>query len=159
MIRRRVDIPTCPKGDDDDDRDPSRSLSGQGRRGWKRVAQGLVMCLGVLVMVQVIIFLNLPQDVVNLVVSTPDQSELIQQLGLEPTCTRITNATKSALERAVSQKCRQTILDVGCRNEAQTLFPSVLTNQCPGDQESDTSISYLGCFQDSFEDRLLRFLP
>ena len=62
---------------------------------------------------------------------------------------------KSAMNRTKTEQCRQEIFEVACRN-SQSLYPEFIQSQCNIEiRPEDIQKSYLGCFQDSFEKRIL----
>ena len=63
---------------------------------------------------------------------------------------------KSALRRATTPECLQLIADTACANEKGTLYPPALRNLCPAVTDERVAGHYLGCFQDSFDGRLLK---
>ena len=62
---------------------------------------------------------------------------------------------KSAMNRTKTEQCRQEIFEVACKN-SQSLYPEFIQSQCNIEiRPEDIQKSYLGCFQDSFEKRIL----
>ena len=63
---------------------------------------------------------------------------------------------KSALRRASTPECLQRIADAACANQKGTLYPPALRNLCPAVTDERVAGHYLGCFEDSFDRRLLK---
>ena len=63
---------------------------------------------------------------------------------------------KSALRRATTPKCLQLIADTACANEKGTLYPAALRNLCPAVTDERVAGHSMGCFEDSFNERLLK---
>ncbi len=62
---------------------------------------------------------------------------------------------KSSLKRAKTAACLQKIADAACKNVEGTLYPAALENYCPREVDKRVAGHYLGCYRDSFNDRLL----
>ena len=82
-------------------------------------------------------------------------SSMIKEQGLRLECTDPGRSAISAVKRATSKECRQKILDTSCKNIAGTLYPKALSNLCPVQTDHRVVGNYMGCYEDSFEDRIL----
>lgn len=94
----------------------------------------------------------LQQDVVHK--NEKSSSTLLDELEFKPKCDILHDKeVLSAVQRAQSQKCKETIIDVACQIRSNTFYPSKLPNSCPsGNYIANRS---LGCFQDEKKHRLL----
>ena len=81
-------------------------------------------------------------------------TEILAKYGLNSTCHDLHKEALSAIKRAESQSCRQQIVDVACLNDQGLLYPKKLPNLCPYLKRAETKGQYVGCFQDSFTERL-----
>ena len=62
---------------------------------------------------------------------------------------------KSAMNRTKTEQCKKEIFEVACKN-SQSLYPEFIQSQCNIEiKPEDIKKSYIGCFQDSFEKRIL----
>lgn len=96
---------------------------------------------------------NIPQqDVVHK--NEKSSSTLLSELKFKPKCDILQDKeVLSAVQRAHSQTCKETIIDVACQIESNTFYPSKLPNSCPsGNYIANRS---LGCYQDEKKHRLL----
>ncbi len=75
-------------------------------------------------------------------------------LGEDVACVYIHKDATSAIERATTRECRREIARTACLNEAGELYPSRLPNLCPTKVDERLRGRYLGCYADSFTDRL-----
>ncbi len=71
-------------------------------------------------------------------------------------CSGVHPDAESALRRASSERCRSEIADVACRNEEGSLHPERLPNLCPTGTDEVARGRYLGCYSDSFGDRIFQ---
>jgi len=71
-------------------------------------------------------------------------------------CPSVHKDAESALKRARTGECRSAIAEAACANEAGELGPQHLPNLCPTVEDDDRRGAYLGCFTDSFSDRLFK---
>ena len=82
-------------------------------------------------------------------------ASMIKEQGLRLDCSDPGRSAISAVKRATTKECKQQILDVSCKNLAGTLYPSKLDNLCPVRTDDRVVGNYMGCYEDSFEDRIL----
>lgn len=75
------------------------------------------------------------------------------ELSAYPGCDIHAKEAVSAIHRATSQSCKQTIANITCAVQAGIFYPAVLPNSCPN--ESFISNRALGCFRDQKKVRLL----
>lgn len=84
----------------------------------------------------------------------PAQSRLrVEELDFTPACEINTKEAISAIHRAKTQRCKQTISNVTCLIQNGQLYPAVLPNYCPS--EGFVAGKSLGCFKDEKNFRLL----
>lgn len=75
------------------------------------------------------------------------------ELSIYPGCDIHTKEAVSAIHRANTQLCKQTIANITCAIQAATFYPARLPNSCPN--ENFISNRALGCFRDQKKPRLL----
>lgn len=75
------------------------------------------------------------------------------ELSIYPGCDIHTKDAVSAIHRASSQSCKQTIANITCAIQAETFYPARLPNSCPN--ENFIANRALGCFRDQKSARLL----
>lgn len=75
------------------------------------------------------------------------------ELSIYPGCDIHTKEAVSAIHRATTQTCKQTIANITCAIQAATFYPARLPNSCPN--ENFISNRALGCFRDQKKPRLL----
>lgn len=77
----------------------------------------------------------------------------LNELDFVPSCDIDTKEAVSAIHRAQTQHCKQTIANITCAIQAGTFYSSVLPNYCPN--ESFIANRALGCFRDEKKFRIL----
>ncbi|KAB0796113.1 hypothetical protein PPYR_10174 [Photinus pyralis] len=77
----------------------------------------------------------------------------LEELDFVPACKITTKEAISAIHRAKTQKCKQTISNITCLISADLLYPKELPNYCPND--GFVAGKSLGCFKDEKSFRLL----
>lgn len=75
------------------------------------------------------------------------------ELEFKPLCEIDTKEAVSAIHRARSQSCKQTIANITCAIQAGTFYSRVLPNYCPN--KNLIANRALGCFKDQKKFRLL----
>lgn len=78
----------------------------------------------------------------------------LDELTFRPQCTIDTKEAVSAIHRARSQECKQTIANITCAIQAGTFYPIELPNTCPTAAVAIVQ-SALGCFRDEKKMRIL----
>lgn len=68
-------------------------------------------------------------------------------------CDVTTKTAMSAVRRATTQKCKQELSEIACGIKSKKIFPEKLPNYCT--RKNSTPGSFLGCFHDDGESRLL----
>jgi hypothetical protein len=60
--------------------------------------------------------------------------------------------------RVVTPECKRELADTACKSETGRLYPSSLPNLCPAlaSDAAKSSGTYLGCFRDEFQHRILQ---
>lgn len=83
-----------------------------------------------------------------------DQPELeLKEFTFKPICDIVTKEAISAVHRAQTQLCKETIVNITCAIEQDRFYASQLPNYCPsGGHVANTQ---LGCFKDDKKQRLL----
>lgn len=76
-----------------------------------------------------------------------------QQNEFKPICDIVTKEAISAIYRARTQRCKETIANISCAIQMRQFYPFQLPNHCP----HDTLVANrpLGCYQDDKKFRLL----
>lgn len=98
------------------------------------------------------------EDIINSnipdVVHKDEKASTLSELEFKPKCDILHDKeVLSAVQRAHSQKCKETIINVACEIKSNSLYPSKLPNSCPsGNYIANRS---LGCYQDEKKQRLL----
>lgn len=76
--------------------------------------------------------------------------------GVNLPCPKVHPDAESALRRATTSQCKMHIAEVACRNEAKTLYPEKIGSLCPTRTDEEARGRYLGCYADSFSDRIFQ---
>lgn len=86
--------------------------------------------------------------------SEKSSSTLLSELRFKPKCDILNDKeVLSAVQRARTQKCKETIVDIACQIKSNTFYPVTLPNTCPsGNYIANRS---LGCYKDDKKHRLL----
>ena len=77
-------------------------------------------------------------------------------LGVDIHCNVSGKEALSALQRAVTKQCKQEIVDLLCALQEGEVYPQSIHSTCPRQVDQNTQGEALGCFQDSFSQRLLQ---
>lgn len=77
----------------------------------------------------------------------------LNELEFVPSCDIDTKEAVSAIHRAQTQSCKQTIANITCAIQAGTFYSSFLPNYCPN--ENFIANRALGCFRDEKKFRIL----
>lgn len=78
----------------------------------------------------------------------------LDELTFRPSCTIDTKEAVSAIHRARTQQCKETIANITCAIQAGTFYPHELPNSCPAQATTHDGNS-LGCFRDEKKMRIL----
>ncbi len=133
----------------------SSSLSHSARR-WTAVLRyrRWIWPLPLFAAVLAVLFLLLPRSEQNLSEFLPRMLDGSDVANVP--CLQVHSDAESALQRASSRQCKADIAKAACRNEAKTLHPGKMKNLCPTRMDEDSRGRYLGCFSDSFSDRIFQ---
>ncbi|XP_063241407.1 xylosyltransferase oxt [Bacillus rossius redtenbacheri] len=77
----------------------------------------------------------------------------LEELDFVPVCDIVTKEAVSAIHRAKTQRCKQTIANITCLIQRRLLYPRRLPNSCPSN--GFTAGKSLGCYEDKKTFRLL----
>lgn len=77
----------------------------------------------------------------------------LNELHFTPVCDQLTKEAISAVHRAQTQECKQTIVNITCAIQAGTFYAASLPNFCPN--QSFIANRALGCFKDEKKFRIL----
>ena len=95
--------------------------------------------LGTLAIITAILAISVPFFWSNAVNLVPNKNDCVLQ-----------KEAKSALNRAKSPKCKESLKKIAC--QSSELYPPEIQSQCDFYQD----LPYVGCFQDSFQNRILQ---
>ena len=62
----------------------------------------------------------------------------------------------SAINRATSKKCRQSIVNLVCASQKDDFYPSSLENECQAEFDYEKIGNYVGCFRDNTKSRIMQ---
>ncbi|XP_013776191.1 xylosyltransferase oxt-like isoform X1 [Limulus polyphemus] len=82
-----------------------------------------------------------------------NESLNFSKLNFKPWCEILSRDAISAINRARSQGCKEKIANVTCLIKAGKMYPTQLPRYCP--VEGDKKGTYLGCFKDASQKRIL----
>lgn len=77
----------------------------------------------------------------------------LDDLKFKPICDIVTKEAISAIYRARTQRCKETIANISCAIQMEQFYPTHLPNHCPHD--SLVANRPIGCYQDDKKFRLL----
>lgn len=77
----------------------------------------------------------------------------LDELTFTPDCEILTKEAVSAIHRANTQQCKETIANITCAIQRGTFYPQTLPNFCPNGNYSANRA--LGCFKDEKKFRIL----
>lgn len=77
----------------------------------------------------------------------------LDELEFTPTCDIHTKEAVSAIHRASTQSCKQTIANVACAIQSKTFYADALPNYCP--TGNYTANRAMGCYKDEKNFRVL----
>ena len=76
--------------------------------------------------------------------------------GLSFPCNITGREAVSAINRATTRGCKQEIVDLVCHLQKGEVYPTILKRTCPGQVDKAIQGKHVGCFKDSFTNRLLQ---
>ena len=85
-----------------------------------------------------------------------DASLEIQHPDITVSCNITSREAVSAINRATTTQCKQSIVDLMCSLEKGSVYPKVLPRTCPNQVDHTLKGEHIGCYQDSFSKRLLQ---
>ena len=137
---------------------------------WSRV-KGCLVVLAIFLFIQVVLLILLVSfkpDVafkvyevgvetasVLLPAGSINNATVLTEFGLNASCGSIAKDAQSAVKRAKTRECKELIAEIACKHERGELYPERLQSLCPVHLDARVAGNELGCYKDSFSERLL----
>ena len=88
--------------------------------------------------------------------SSVSPSPVVSGQNVTFSCNVTNKEALSALSRAKTHQCKQEIADLVCAISRGEVYPSSLPRYCQSSTKAEKAGEYVGCYQDSFQSRLLQ---